>query len=77
MPHLRRVCISGPILARTFIGGIYCRTYLCLIFMTLFDPVGHCGPPLPCNVVKLVDVPEMDYYAKDNKGEVSWVFSES
>lgn len=31
---------------------------------------GHCGPPLPCNVVKLVDVPEMDYYAKDNKGEI-------
>lgn len=31
---------------------------------------GHCGPPLPCNIVKLVDVPEMDYYAKDNKGEI-------
>ena len=31
---------------------------------------GHVGPPLPCNVVKLIDVPEMDYYAKENKGEV-------
>lgn len=31
---------------------------------------GHCGPPLPCNLVKLVDVPEMDYYARDNKGEI-------
>jgi long-chain acyl-CoA synthetase len=32
--------------------------------------VGHCGPPLECVMVKLVDIPEMDYYAKDNKGEV-------
>lgn len=31
---------------------------------------GHCGPPLACNYVKLVDVPEMDYFAKDLKGEV-------
>ncbi|XP_046560300.1 LOW QUALITY PROTEIN: long-chain-fatty-acid--CoA ligase 5-like [Haliotis rubra] len=31
---------------------------------------GHCGPPLACNYVKLVDVPEMDYFAKDCKGEV-------
>ena len=35
------------------------------------SPTGHCGPPLPCNIVKLIDVPEMDYYAKDNKGEVT------
>ena len=31
---------------------------------------GHVGPPLSCNYVKLADVPEMDYYAADNKGEV-------
>lgn len=31
---------------------------------------GHVGPPLPCNKIKLVDVPEMDYYAKDGKGEI-------
>jgi len=40
------------------------------------DPnVGHCGPPLPCNEVKLVDVPEMDYLSTDKpmaRGEV-WV----
>ncbi|KAL4239460.1 Long-chain-fatty-acid--CoA ligase 5 [Mactra antiquata] len=35
-----------------------------------YEP-GHCGPPLPCNIVKLVDVPEMDYYAKDDKGEIT------
>ncbi|XP_062575832.1 long-chain-fatty-acid--CoA ligase 1-like isoform X2 [Saccostrea cucullata] len=35
------------------------------------DPsIGHVGCPLPCAKVKLVDVPEMDYYAKDNKGEI-------
>ena len=33
--------------------------------------VGHVGPPTPCNFIKLVDVPEMDYYAKNNEGEVS------
>ncbi|RMX40434.1 hypothetical protein pdam_00009465 [Pocillopora damicornis] len=31
---------------------------------------GHVGPPLPCNKIKLVDVPEMEYYAKEGKGEV-------
>lgn len=31
---------------------------------------GHVGAPLPCSLVKLVDIPEMSYYAKDGKGEV-------
>ncbi|KAK7469687.1 hypothetical protein BaRGS_00036316 [Batillaria attramentaria] len=31
---------------------------------------GNVGTPLACNYVKLVDVPEMDYYAKDGRGEV-------
>lgn len=31
---------------------------------------GHCGPPTPCCTMKLVDVPEMNYFAKDNRGEV-------
>ncbi|KAJ8022903.1 Long-chain-fatty-acid--CoA ligase 1 [Holothuria leucospilota] len=31
---------------------------------------GHVGPPLPCNGIKLVDVPEMEYFAKDDKGEI-------
>ncbi|KAH9512975.1 Long-chain-fatty-acid--CoA ligase 5 [Bulinus truncatus] len=33
------------------------------------DP-GHVGPPLPCNMVKLCDVPEMNYFSRDNKGEI-------
>ncbi|KOC60001.1 Long-chain-fatty-acid--CoA ligase 5 [Habropoda laboriosa] len=30
----------------------------------------HVGPPVPCCCVKLVDVPEMEYYARKNQGEV-------
>lgn len=37
---------------------------------TLFPVVGEVGPPLSCNMVKLADVPEMNYYAADNVGEV-------
>jgi len=33
------------------------------------DP-GHVGPPLPSMMVKLDDVPEMDYFSNNNKGEV-------
>ena len=32
--------------------------------------LGHVGCPLTCTMIKVVDVPEMDYFAKDNKGEV-------
>lgn len=32
---------------------------------------GYVGPPWPTNIVKIVDVPEMDYYAKNQQGEVS------
>ena len=31
---------------------------------------GHVGGPIPCNVIKLADVPEMDYFANNNQGEV-------
>uniref|UniRef100_A0A8C5A1P8 Long-chain-fatty-acid--CoA ligase n=1 Tax=Gadus morhua TaxID=8049 RepID=A0A8C5A1P8_GADMO len=31
---------------------------------------GHVGPPLPCNLVKLVDVPDMNYLAANGEGEV-------
>ncbi|CAH0564044.1 unnamed protein product [Brassicogethes aeneus] len=31
---------------------------------------GHVGPPVPCCCVKLVDVPEMEYWSKNNQGEI-------
>ncbi|XP_070544935.1 long-chain-fatty-acid--CoA ligase 1-like [Ptychodera flava] len=31
---------------------------------------GHVGPPLPCNMIKLVDVAEMEYFASNNQGEI-------
>ncbi|XP_059142723.1 long-chain-fatty-acid--CoA ligase 5-like [Physella acuta] len=35
------------------------------------DPsIGSVGPPLPGAHIKLVDIPEMDYYVKDNIGEI-------
>ncbi|KAG1669102.1 Long-chain-fatty-acid--CoA ligase 5 [Nymphon striatum] len=32
--------------------------------------VGHVGAPLHCSYMKVADVPEMDYFANDNKGEI-------
>ncbi|CAF1311843.1 unnamed protein product [Adineta steineri] len=38
---------------------------------TLGDPtVGNIGVPLHCNMIKLADVPDMQYFAKDNVGEL-------
>uniref|UniRef100_A0AAR2LVU1 Arachidonate--CoA ligase n=1 Tax=Pygocentrus nattereri TaxID=42514 RepID=A0AAR2LVU1_PYGNA len=31
---------------------------------------GHVGAPLPCARVKLTDIPDMNYYAKNGKGEI-------
>ncbi|MED6251017.1 Long-chain-fatty-acid--CoA ligase 6 [Ataeniobius toweri] len=31
---------------------------------------GHVGAPLPCNLIKLVDVPEKNYFASKDEGEV-------
>ena len=42
-----------------------------LLLVSCLLLVGHVGPPLPSNIFKVVDVPEMDYYAAEGKGEVS------
>lgn len=31
---------------------------------------GHVGPPLACNIIKLEDVPDMNYFASNNEGEI-------
>ena len=33
---------------------------------------GHVGPGLPSVMVKLADVPDMNYYSKDMRGEVRY-----
>ncbi|NXL86944.1 ACSL1 ligase, partial [Alectura lathami] len=32
--------------------------------------IGHVGAPMACNIIKLVDVPEMNYFAAKGEGEV-------
>ncbi|GBN39532.1 Long-chain-fatty-acid--CoA ligase 1 [Araneus ventricosus] len=39
-------------------------------FIKLPFSVDNVGPPIPCCKVKLVDVPDMNYFASENKGEV-------
>ncbi|XP_078576808.1 long-chain-fatty-acid--CoA ligase 5-like isoform X2 [Branchiostoma floridae x Branchiostoma japonicum] len=34
------------------------------------NSIGHVGTPLGCNLVKLVDVPDMNYFTEDKQGEV-------
>ncbi|XP_032081341.1 long-chain-fatty-acid--CoA ligase 5 [Thamnophis elegans] len=42
----------------------------CTVTMPGDWKAGHVGPPLPCNIIKLEDVPEMNYFASNNEGEV-------
>lgn len=55
-----------PISGSNMTGYTFWYCLCCPLFLI----IGHVGPPLPCNKIKLVDVPEMEYYAKDGKGEV-------
>lgn len=44
------------------------------MIMTLPDDyvAGHTGTPLPCSMIKLIDVPDMNVIvSRDNAGEVS------
>lgn len=37
----------------------------------IISSIGHVGAPMPCNIIKLVDVEEMNYFAVKGEGEVS------
>ena len=39
-------------------------------FVILSFTAGHVGPPVPCNIIKLVDVEEKEYFARNGQGEV-------
>ncbi len=45
--------------------------YVHVFISTNIFVLGHVGPPVPFCRIKLADVPELDYFAKDGKGEVT------
>lgn len=49
-----------------FLCFFMCKTNECFPLSS-----GHVGAPLPCNLIKLVDVPEKNYFASKQEGEVS------
>ncbi|CAL1288033.1 unnamed protein product [Larinioides sclopetarius] len=42
----------------------------CCASLSSYDFKGNVGSPSPCCIIKLIDVPEMNYFSKDLKGEV-------
>jgi long-chain acyl-CoA synthetase len=66
LEFLKRVCGA-------YVVEGYGQTECCGISscQTLGDPTtGNIGVPLNCNMIKLADVPDMQYFAKDNVGEL-------
>lgn len=61
-------CALGCIIVEGY-GQTECTAPITLTVQGDFDP-GHVGPPIACNAVKLVDVPEMEYYAIQQQGEI-------
>ncbi|KAF5900753.1 long-chain-fatty-acid--CoA ligase 1-like, partial [Clarias magur] len=71
--------VSAPVL--TFLrAALGCQFYEgygqtectagCAVTLSGDWTAGHVGPPLPCNLVKLVDVADMNYLAVNGEGEV-------
>lgn len=71
--------LAGNVLtfARCALGCVICEGYgqtecTAPITLTIYGDYNpeHVGPPVASNCVKLVDAPEMDYYAHQNQGEI-------
>ncbi|KAL4239229.1 hypothetical protein ACF0H5_000046 [Mactra antiquata] len=62
-----RCCAGCPVLEGY--GQTECSA-ICSLQVPGDGAVGNVGPPLRCNYIKLVDVPDMNYMASDGKGEV-------
>ncbi|KAL5282251.1 hypothetical protein ACFFRR_005444 [Megaselia abdita] len=61
-------CALGCLVVEGY-GQTECTGAITLTVQGDFVP-DHVGPPVSCNAIKLVDVPEMEYYANQNEGEV-------
>ncbi|XP_045476219.1 long-chain-fatty-acid--CoA ligase 5 isoform X2 [Harmonia axyridis] len=61
-------CALGCVVVEGY-GQTECCAPITLSIQGDHNP-GHVGPPVACCCVKLVDVPEMEYWAKNNQGEV-------
>lgn len=64
-------------LSRVMLGALILEAYgqteaTAAVSLTLPGDMeaGHVGGPLPCAHIKLVDVPELEYFAKDDQGEI-------
>ncbi|KAI2797681.1 hypothetical protein BLOT_015404 [Blomia tropicalis] len=70
-PHVGEVLRS--ILGCQMVNG-YGQTETCSCLMTLlndkYDNLDNVGPPLASAYIKLEDIPEMNYYASEGKGEI-------
>ncbi|CAF1223687.1 unnamed protein product [Rotaria sordida] len=66
LQFLKRVC--GAYVVEGYGQTECCGVSSC---QTLGDPTaGNIGVPLNCNMIKLFDVPDMQYFSKDNVGEL-------
>ena len=64
---LMRLALDCPVLESY--GLTECAAPCCLSLPGDLEP-DHVGPPLACNVIKLADRPDMEYFATHSKGEI-------
>ncbi|XP_061175282.1 long-chain-fatty-acid--CoA ligase 1-like isoform X2 [Saccostrea echinata] len=65
--HFLRCVVGCPVVEGY--GQTECHA-VCTVTLVGDPDTGNVGPPLPCCQIKLADVEEMNYFAKDDKGEV-------